>query len=237
MTPFEELLKKSEGELTSRRAAELDAELKTSPELEREQRRVDQLIAAATKPDPALENVDLREGLWTREVPKPEPRRSRAWPLAAIAAVAAAVFFFAPAATDEFRAKSGHGTLTGLEVFVVRNGTAEPLGASIHRGDALGFAYRNQPDSSSRALAIAATDSTGRVFWFYPEWREGQPPPRSMTIATSTGRIELPDAVKHEFATGRLTINAFFTAAPVSVLELESGGAKPSETITLEVLP
>jgi hypothetical protein len=240
-THFDELIKKSEGELTTRRAAELDAELKASPQLQAEQREVDHLIEALSQPAPGLDEVDLREGLWTRPVPERRSRTQRtrfALAATALAAMALAVFALPGLHDDEFRAKGASGSLSGFDAFVVRNGIAEPLGPTIHRGEPLGFAYRNQPDSPNHALAIFAVDATGRFFWFYPEWREGQAPPSSISIATSPTRIELPDAVKHDFASGRLLIYALFTPEPVSVLDVEAGRtATPPQGLAVEVLP
>lgn len=228
----DELLKKTEGELTTRRAAELDEALQTSPELQAEQRKVEQLLAAVSAADPALENVDLREGLWARPVPE---RRSARWPLfVAVAAVAAglALFIAIPSAEESrFHPKGGDATsLSGVKVLVFPRGggAAMPLGDTLHRDDALGFGYRNQPDSKNRALAIYAVDASGRIFWFYPAWREGQAPPSSIAISTSTALIPLHDMVKHDFALGKLTLHALFTPEPISVLDVESGRVRES---------
>lgn len=239
---FDELVRLSEGELTSRRAAELEKELETSPELQATQVRVAHLVDALSREDPALEGVDLREGLWTREAP---PRRvsRRAW-WAAGAALAAALLLVVAATQagdDDVRVKGGGGAPAGFEVFVLRDGRTQPLGPTLHADDALGFAYRNLPDSPYRALMLYAVDANGRTFWFYPAWDDAQRPPKSVPIGTSAGRVELPDAVRHALAPGRLVVHALFSREPLGVVDVEAGRV-PSEgalslTVEAQVLP
>lgn len=239
-TPFEELVQKSEGELTTRRTAELDEALTRSPELREEQQRVEQLIGALTLPSPELAEVDLREGLWVREVPAAPRARRWPWVLGLAAAAAVVLALVLPRGSDEFGVKGSHGAPAGFDAFVMRDGAAKPLVTTMHRDDAVGFAYRNLPDSPWRALMLYGVDAQGRVFWFYPQWAEGEAPPKSVAIVTSSTRVELPDAVKHELSTGPLVLHALFSKQPLLVTDIE-GGRIPTDvqhlTTTVEVTP
>ncbi len=224
-TPFEELLQKTEGELTSRRAAELEEALTSSPVLQAEQRRVEQLIDAVSRPAPGVETVDLREGLWAREVPA--PRRVRRWPfVVAFAAAVMVALVFIPRG-EEFGVKGSTGSVAGFEAFTVEG---QPLGKTMHATDALGFAYRNLPDSPWRSLMIYGVDARGEVFWFYPQWAVGEAPPSSVPIVASSERVSLPLAVRHELQRGPLVLHALFTKQPLSVTEVEAGRV-PSDAV------
>jgi hypothetical protein len=231
LTPFDELVQKTEGELTERRVAELERALATSPSLQAEQARVDQLVGALSRSAPGLEEVDLREGLW--ELPGPVPAApARRWGLVAgplVALAAAAVVLLVP--RDEFRAKGGQGSPAGLEVFTLRAENAVPLGATMRAGDALGFAWRNLPGSPYRALMIYATDSKGTVFWFYPAWTDTKRPPDSIPIGTSAEQVELREAVQHSLTTGPLTVHALFTRSALSVLDVEAGRVPTQDVV------
>jgi hypothetical protein len=243
---FDELVKRSEGELTARRAEALADELSTSPSLRAEQAHLDALVAALERPNPSLEGIDLREGFWAAadgEVPAVvEPRKGRAWWLA----VAAALVGLVASGTwwrlgDEGVREKGAvpGALTGFDAWVLRDGQVARLGPTMRRDDALGFSYRNLPGSSARALMVYARDSGGRIFWFYPAWTNPAAPPSAVPIGVSNGTVPLAEAVRHPLEPGPLTIHALFLDAPVSVVEVEAGRVRAprAASVTVEVVP
>lgn len=249
-TPFEELVRRTEGELTSRRAAELEQQLESDAALRDAQAGVERLIDGLRREDPALDGVDLREGLWTRPAPPRAGRRQLAAVLAAsgVALAAGVAVLFAapprptaPAEEPEARVKGGAPELAGFEAFVLRDGRGQALGPTMRAGDALGFSYRNLPGSPYRALMLYATDERGTTYWFYPAWTEASEAPRSIPIGLASGAVELPDAVRHPLVPGKLVVHALFSVSPLGVREVEQGGPLPDGVLTLsrevQVLP
>lgn len=243
---FDELIRKREGEVTTRRAAELEEALTTSPELRAEQAKVDQLVDALSKPNPELEGLDLRAGLWTQPVPE-RTTASSGWRWVALAAAAVlslslGVWTWQHDDGGEIRGKGGSGALAGVSVLVVGQGEVHPVGATLHASEALGFEVSNLPGSPYGFLAIYGVDSAGAVHWFYPAWGEGAPPPRSISIESLPQPLRLPQAVRHPYALGGLELHVLFSARPVSVLEVEAGrlpsGAEVLHTTQhVEIIP
>lgn len=239
---FDELLALREGELTTRQTQALEAELAADPKLRAEQARLDALVQALERPPAGLEAIDLRAGVWATA---PTPTRRRLTPLMGLGLALAAAGLVAglvwlPVGTDlDVREKGGSGSLTGFEAFVLRDGLVTPLGASMHRGDALSFAYRNLPGSRARSLLVLAVDEAGTVYWFSPTWSEGEPPPQATPIGTSNDVVRFEHGVRHALRPGRLTLRALFLEAPVSVLDAETGRLPPHERheLSVEVLP
>ncbi len=239
---FDELVRLSEGEVTTRRAAELERELATSDAVRTEKQRLDELVASLSRPAPGLEAVDLRAGLWASvdaQPAQPVRRRFPRW-----LPVAAGLLLMLSVAglwvrDDGVREKGGSGSLVGFEAFVVHGDEVTPLGATMHRDDALGFAYRNLPGSNARHLLLYGVDERGEVFWFYPAWTDPARPPSALPIETSNLTVRLSEAVRHPLVPGRLELRAVFLEAPVSVTDAEAGKLPPhhAATMTVEVLP
>ena len=236
---FDELVRLTEGEVTTRRAEELQKELATSAELRATQASVDELIDALTRPAPALEQVDLRGGLWERPAPAPRRTTFRWLAMAGTLGLIASAALVAVRPHDDIRAKGGEGALTGFEAFVLLDDGVSPLGATMRPTDALAFAYRNLPGSKARALMVYAVDTRGHTFWFYPAWVDPQRPPSAMPIGESNGTIRLGEAIRHELSPGPLVVHALFLERPVSVLDVEAGRLPPHEaqTLSVEVTP
>lgn len=239
---FDELVQWTEGEVTTRRAAELERELASSAALRAEKAKVDALLESLSRPAPGLEDVDLRAGLWANVEAAPAPRSARRLPLwlgLAAGLVVMATLSFLALRDDGIREKGGQGTLTGFEAFVVRGDDVTPLGATMHVGDALGFSYRNLPGSRATELLLYGVDARGETFWFYPAWAEASRPPNSLHIGTSNEPVRLMEAVRHALVPGRLELHAVFLESRVSVSDAEAGRLPPHEasTLTVEVLP
>lgn len=239
---FDELVRWTEGEVTTRRAAELERELASSDTLRAEKAKVDALLESLARPAPGLEAIDLRAQLWATVDAAPTQQRARRLPLwlglAAGLVVTAALSFLA-LRDDGIREKGGQGGLTGFEAFVVRGDAVTPLGATMHVGDALGFSYRNLPGSRATELLLYGVDARGEMFWFYPAWTDASRPPNSLHIGTSNEPIRLMEAVRHALVPGRLELHAVFLTSPVSVSDAEAGRLPEHEasTLTVEVLP
>lgn len=238
---FDELLALREGELTTRQATALEAELAADPRLRTEQARLEALIHALEAPSPELESVDLREGVWapTAEPPRSQRRRPLLFTLAAAALVVLVAGVGVLSADTGVREKGGIGGVTGFEAFVLRDGSVSPLGRTMRRDDALSFGYRNLPGSRARALLLFGLDESGEVYWFAPTWMAGEAPPQAVPIGTSNDAVRFEHGVRHVLRPGRLTLRAVFLEAPVSVLDAEAGRLPPHEAheLTVEVLP
>lgn len=241
---FDELVRLSEGEVTTRRAAELERELASSDSLRAEQARLEALTQALGRPAPGLDDIDLRSGVWARVDSAPMARPApRGWSWLAMAAgvtlLASTAFFVLGSSNDGVREKGGQGSLVGFEAFVVRGDDVSPLGSTMHVDDALGFAYRNLPGSRARHLLLSGVDARGQVFWFYPAWTDAARPPRAVPIEVSNQSLRLGEAVRHALVPGRLELRAMFLEEPVSVLDAEAGRLPVHQvsTLTIEVLP
>ncbi|MBM4783669.1 MAG: hypothetical protein GQE15_38870 [Archangiaceae bacterium] len=238
---FDELVQWTEGEVTTRRAAELERELASSEPLRAEKAKVDALMESLSRPAPGLDAIDLRPDLWANveATPAPRARRLPLWLSLAAGLMVMATLSFLALRGDGIREKGGQGSLTGFEAFVVRGDEVTPLGATMHVGDALGFSYRNLPGSRATELLLYGVDSRGETFWFYPAWTDASRPPDSLHIGTSNEPVRLMEAVRHALVPGRLELHAVFLTSPVSVSDAEAGRLPEHEasTLTVEVLP
>lgn len=238
---FDELVQWTEGEVTTRRAAELERELASSEALRGEKAKVDALMESLARPAPGLDALDLRPDLWAAvdAAPVRTSRKAPLWlGLAAGLALVATLSFLA-LRDDGIREKGGQGGLTGFEAFVVRGDEVTPLGATMHVGDALGFSYRNLPGSRAKELLLYGVDARGEMFWFYPAWTDASRPPNSLHIGTSNEPVRLMEAVRHALVPGRFELHAVFLESPVSAQDAEAGRlpAHETSTLTVEVLP
>lgn len=238
---FDELVQWTEGEVTTRRAAELERELASSEALRGEKAKVDALLESLARPAPGLDAIDLRAGLWATvdAAPTRTSRKTPMWLGLAAGLALVGTLSFVALRDDGIREKGGQGGLTGFEAFVVRGDEVTPLGATMHVGDALGFSYRNLPGSRATELLLYGIDARGETFWFYPAWTDASRPPKSLHIGTSNEPIRLLEAVRHALVPGRFELHAVFLEAPVSVQDAEAGHlpAHEASTLTVEVLP
>jgi hypothetical protein len=147
----------------------------------------------------------------------------------ALAAAGIAVFALAgrwrgaePVASDEFVARGGPATTAprpSLEVFRVdARGSQSVVGGYIHAADELAFAYGNP--SGFRRLALFGADDAGRIYWYFPAWRDPKEDPVALPIEKGDHR-ELPEAIRHDYQGSRLRVVALFLDQAVSVRTIE----------------
>jgi hypothetical protein len=141
--------------------------------------------------------------------------------LAAAAGLAVAVVSWRQGGSAEFQLRGGEegaAKWVGLHVFQEDH---SPLGAVVHPGQGLAFAYRNTGPRPFSHLLVFAHDARGHVFWFYPEWTDARADPASIPIGSSDGAIELRELVAHAYQPGPLALHALFTRRPLHVSEVE----------------
>lgn len=232
---FRELAQYLEGELTQSRAAEIAAQLSESPEVRAHLQQVQALIKRVAEVDPSLESVDLLPRLQAAIArDKTTPARPRLlWVLGAglglgVAAVLVVLvggpLLRSPAAFHEKGAAMGTpGRWAGIEAYQVENGhRAHQWDQPLHPNSALAFSYRNGGSSPFSHLAVFSVDEKGDVFWYYPAWERSGEDPSSVSIQSSETAVDLPDAIQHAYAPGRLHLHALFTRHPFHVSELEA---------------
>ncbi len=134
-------------------------------------------------------------------------------------------------------AERGGGTVGGLQggvgIFRSRDGaTPQRAGTIVRAGDALAFTYVNAPGLGARHLMIFARDSQGRVYWYWPAWRDPGANPTSIPVAVSTEAIELGQAVTHPLAPGSLTLYALFSDQPHDVQTVEAMAVRDPTALT-----
>jgi hypothetical protein len=167
----------------------------------------------------------LARGLGLR-VPSPA-RPARIWPAAglAAAAVAALLIFVRVRSTDVERGgdpAARGGRDPGAALWVYR---LDPAGAPtladrrVSAADELAFAYANP--GGRRYLSVFAVGERGQIYWYYPAWPAGAPPPQAMRAQAGPGPYELPEAIRHRLAGHRLALYAVFSDEPVSVTAVE----------------
>jgi hypothetical protein len=102
------------------------------------------------------------------------------------------------------------------------DGTPRPvLDGVIHPGDELAFAYRNRRGWSH--VMVFAVDQTGRVYWYHPGWTDAAASPTAVPIEAGAARHEIPDAVAHRLAPGRIWLHALFSDEAPDVRAVERG--------------
>jgi hypothetical protein len=153
-------------------------------------------------------------------------RRARVLPFVAAsvaAAAAVALFLRGSSPTDGFEAR-GNVVLpppSRIYVYDVPPGGAPALaGPSVSAHDELAFAYENGAGRSR--LMVFGVDEHGDVYWFYPAYTSDREDPVAIPIETDSRRHDLPDAVRHHFDGGHLSVRALFLDAPVSVHQVEA---------------
>jgi hypothetical protein len=228
---FDELLQFLEGGLTLLRTQEIEAELASSPQLRAQLAQVKALTEDLASVDPSLRGLDLVPGLraeLNRPVPALPRRGSRfayAGPALALVAASLLAWVFIPLSSErqEFQAKGSRDTdasrWAGIDIY--RPGPVRVTG-TIRQDEGLAFAYRNGGPSPFGYLMIFAVGSKGRVFWFYPEWKNASENPPSIPIGSAQGAVELREWIHHDLEPGSLTLHGLFTRHPLRVSEVEA---------------
>ena len=152
--------------------------------------------------------------------------RALAFPVAATAVAAVAVLVVVRTGADVAPVARGPIAATAraphLLVYRFAPGTRTPelLQGAMRSDDGLAFAYTNP--AGHRYVAIFGVDEHRRVYWFHPEWREGEPAPAAVPAAAGPGPHELPGAIRHAIVGRRLTVHALFADRAVGVEEMEA---------------
>jgi hypothetical protein len=149
--------------------------------------------------------------------------------LALVAAAAVALVLVARPRTRSddagFLARGAATRAGGLWIYRVTDGAAPSLvSGALAAGDELAFAYANP--ASKRYLAIFGVDEHRHVFWYYPSWVVGAPPPSAVPASAGPGPHELPEAVRHPLDGRRLDVYALFTDEHLGVAAIEQALAR-----------
>jgi hypothetical protein len=246
-----ELFSYLEGEVTKRRAAEIDEHLAACRACRERLSSRREMLGMLAEPDEELEGLDLVAGvrrLIEEQGNKPvEPRRKipavsvRIGLLVALAGAVA--LWFATEEQDEFRIKSAgpavhqQDRFVGLQAFRLGEGDRpDPLSDRLGRGDFLLFAYTNQGEKPFPYMMILAVDARRRVHWFYPAYTREGSDPRSIPIGGNVSGAELFEKIRQDFAPGPLWIYGLFTRKPLRVSEVEAmvQGLDPGQRIPVE---
>ena len=247
----QELFLYLEGEVTKRRAKEIDEHLAACRACQESLQERREMLKTLAEPDEELEGLDLVKGvrkLIEEQGGRPAAKRRKlpavSVQIGLLVALAGAVaLWFATAEDDEFRIKSAGSVVheqdrwVGLQAFRAGEGERpDPLSDSLSRGDFLLFAYTNQGEKPFPYMMILAVDAKSRVHWFYPAYVRGGSDPGSIPIGGNVSSAELFEKIRHEFAPGPLWLYGLFTRKPLKVSEVEAlvRGLKPGERIPLE---
>jgi hypothetical protein len=155
------------------------------------------------------------------------PRRPRARWLAFVAGLAAVSAALVLMRTPEPAYLARGGPIVdpdeALDVYRIGgDGAPRPvLDGVIHTGDELAFAYRNRRGWTH--VMVFAVDQTGRVYWYHPGWTDVAASPTAVPIEAGAARHEIPDAVAHRLAPGRIWLHALFTDEMPDVRAVERG--------------
>jgi len=246
----QELFLYLEGEVTKRRAAEIDEHLVACRSC-RERLQIRRgMLESLAEPHEDLAGLDLVPGVrkliesggWPAEPRRKLPAVSvRIGLLVALAGAVA--LWFATAEKEEFRIKSAGKAVheqdrwVGLQAFRVGEGEKpDSLEGRMDRGDYLLFAYTNQGEKPYPYMMILAVDASNHVRWFYPAYSSERTDPRSIPIGGNVTGAELFEKIRHDFAPGPLWIYGLFTRKPLRVSEVEVllKGLEPGGRIPLK---
>ncbi len=97
----------------------------------------------------------------------------------------------------------------------------ERVERAIRPDDELAFAYRKRARVGLDYLMILGVDAEGRVFWYYPAYREPGTDPHSRPVVDAEREQPLPDRIAHRLRPGRLRLFAVFSARPLAVARVE----------------
>jgi hypothetical protein len=97
----------------------------------------------------------------------------------------------------------------------------------VARDSGLAFAYANL--GHKRRLLVFGVDEHRNVYWFYPAWSDARDNPTAVPIVKDDAVHELPEAVRHHFASDRLQVFAVFTDRAMSVRDIEAAVARAGD--------
>ena len=230
----QELFLYLEGEVTQRRAAEIDGHLAACPACRQNLQEQRAMLKLLSEPDEELQKIDLVDDV--RRLIRTQPVRPRrklpaaSFHIALLLALAGAVaLWFLTAEEDEFRRKSAapaahqQDRWVGLQAFSVGD-TDQPhrLGETMEPGDSLLFAYTNLGEKPFPYMMIFAVDSQREAYWFYPAYTHEGTDPMSIPIGGNVSAAELFEKIRHDFPSGPIWIYGLFTRKPLHVSAVES---------------
>ena len=196
--------------------------------------------------DPRALPFDLRLRLGLGLGRRPVAARLTGWSTA-LGALALGLWLVVPRAAPEGDGWRARGAATaalpllltldqqGTEVMGFRTSGPEapaPVTDRIRRDDEMAFAYRN--GGGWQRLMVFARDEAGAVFWFSPQWSDPSTDPVGVELLTAAGQHELPTAVAHDLAPGKLVLCALVSRTALSVRQVEQalgalGGRSPAD--------
>ncbi len=92
----------------------------------------------------------------------------------------------------------------------------------MSRSSELVFSYTNLGSQTKFGfLMVFAIDARGDVRWYYPAYETPSDDPRSITIKRHVADEKLASAVRHDFATGPLTLVGLFSQRPLRIRNVE----------------
>lgn len=187
-----------------------------------------QALLEALEPDAAA-RVQLRMG---RALSIGRRSRAPSWilpGLATLAVAASLVMLFRPAPQARFAARGGaipnDGTAGGPTLLIFQSpatGPIKPAGARMAQAEGLAFAYSCPSTLNATHLLIFAQDSAGRIYWYWPAWKNLADDPGALGLTCNGEQIELPEVIRHDLTPGRLRIHGVFARRPYQVKHLET---------------
>jgi hypothetical protein len=139
---------------------------------------------------------------------------------------------FAPIAEkpSEFHVRGGAGhsdnRWVSIKVFRATDRGYEEVEGSIKADDALAFSFINRNDPAFRFLMIFAVAKSGRVFWYYPAYSDGNANPLSIPIRPAKAPVALADEVQHDLQSGSLRIFAVFSMSALEARAVEAAAVR-----------
>jgi hypothetical protein len=228
------------GELTANDAADLARHLETCRACARSRAALQEAIADLREPTRDSLSSQAFVDRVTAALPgaelsrAPERRRPYRGPLAVgFLAIAAAVVLAirlpgrpSSGSRDSmagFQPRGGAPKTPLLEASIrlLRDGRFRPPEPVLSPADAFGVVVTNQTDAPVYLLAFAV-DAAGDVHWFYPDYRAGGAPPRSVPIPPNTRGRTLEEVVQPEgVPSGPFRLVTVLQSEPVGVDEVE----------------
>jgi len=197
-----------------------------------------QTEAALSYREPWIDQTDLAPRVRTALVQgRDRPRDRRwAWPMAfgTMLGAAAATLFFLFIRSPEvgledhgFRAKSaGAGVAAdrwvGIDLYRPETDTTPAKMQDLDGQDEVLVGYTNLGSRPFDYLMVFAQDSTGQVFWLYPEYVDAASNPSAVAIERGASDVLLPDLVSHRFVRGPVVVRGLFLRGPLTVREVEA---------------
>jgi hypothetical protein len=222
----EELLLEIEGELPPSRQREVREHLATCGECRKRAVQIKAVIEAMRTTPATLAGTDLVADVRRRVAAEPSRRSTRrlgVW-IATAASIAAVIIGTSLRNDDdEFRVKSAGRDAAWVDVapYAVRGGEAVRVTEGVSADDALVFSYANSGARPFGYLMIFSVDARGEIHWYYPAYTETMSDPASVVIASGSGYLRLPDAVRHDLSAGPLVLVGLFSRRAFRVSAVE----------------